>query len=135
MFRNQGSRANGHGDRYHNNGKHNPDQQQPFAGLRAALMGEGAPQDELQAIEDQLTQTMTPVEPHPEFVSSLKTQLMSEHSEVMASYDERHERAVQVFGRAVSIFAVTAIVSHIVGSIVVLVTFIVQRSRRGPAAA
>ncbi|MGF1505457.1 MAG: hypothetical protein GYB64_07405 [Chloroflexi bacterium] len=103
------------------------------------LLAGGQPEQEEGELFDlvaQLHHMYQPVTPRAEFTESLKQQLMAQYDgQELVVDDERMEATKQAFTRVVSILAVTAVISHVIGSIVVVITFIVGLTRKRRAAA
>lgn len=93
--------------------------------------------DEVSALEDlfgvsyQLHEMLVPVKTRPRFVSDLKTELQnSQKSLVMSRQERRRRQAAQLintFGVILSIVAVTALLTRLIGVIIIIMKL---RSRR-----
>lgn len=83
-----------------------------------------------------ISTTLVPVEPSKEFVLDLKTKLagmQAEHAESRATWAKRRNRVVKasrVLATVVSVLAAAALLAQIIGSIAVLIAFIVGRRRK-----
>lgn len=92
-------------------------------------------------LADRVYEKMTPVEPAPEFLADLKGKLHELQEAQNASkraWFRRRENARQrssLLGRVISVLAVTALLIRLVGSVLIIVAFIIGVGRRRKAAA
>jgi hypothetical protein len=87
--------------------------------------------EELFKVSYQLHEIMAPVRPRSHFVSDLKTELQKSQTALVASREKQHQRnatrLINTLGTVLSILAVTALLTRLIGAIIMLMTL---RSRR-----
>ncbi len=94
--------------------------------------------EQLLHLARRISQVLVSVEPSPQFVSELKVKLGELQAKQEERWNRRIERATrltQALGLVVSVLALAALVTHFIGSIVMVVALLVGRRRRKAAAA
>ncbi len=93
------------------------------------------------SLADRVYEKMTPVEPAPEFLSDLKGKLHELQEAQNASKRAWSQRSLEarqkssLLSKVISVLAVTALVLRLVGSVLIIIAFIVGIGRRRRAAA
>jgi hypothetical protein len=87
-------------------------------------------------INKRLYETLVPVEPSDAFVEQLKGKVMQMHATETKRRLANHKVQKRDWVRtAVSVFAVATIAARIIGSILLIIAFVMKRRRRATAAA
>ena len=93
------------------------------------------------SLADRVYEKMTPVEPAPEFLADLKGKLHELQEAQNASKRAWFRRSLDaqqkssLLGKIISVLAVTALLIRLVGSVMIIVAFIIGIGRRRRAAA